>query len=107
MKKLGRRLQGRIPAGPSAKGGVNLSEAGMESILSEGAKAAGELGLGHHEDLVSMESNGLLEGSERGLTERAIKRCLQSLGTLGSGNHFMELQVVDEILDAAAAKHYG
>ena len=82
MKKLGRRLEGRIPAGPSGKGGVDLSEAGMESILCEGAKAAVELGLGHHEDLVAMESNGLLEGEERALSERALKRGARSLGTL-------------------------
>ena len=65
MKKLGRRLKGRIPAGPSAKGGVDLSESGLESILSEGAKAAVELGLGHDGDLASMESNGLLEANQR------------------------------------------
>ncbi len=107
MKKLGRRLKGRIPAGPSAKGGVDLSNSGMDSILAEGAKAAVELGLGHHEDLASMESNGLLEGSERGLSELAIKRGTLSLGTLGSGNHFMELQVVDEIFDTEAANAFG
>ena len=107
MKKLGRRLKGRIPAGPSAKGGVDLSESGMEAVLSEGAKAAAELGLGHDRDLASMESNGLLEGLERGLSERAIKRGSLSLGTLGSGNHFLELQVVDRILDAEAARAFG
>ena len=93
MKKLGRRLKGRIPAGPSAKGGVDLSESGLESILSEGAKAAVELGLGHDDDLVSMESNGLLEANQRDLSELAIKRGSLSLGTLGSGNHFLELQI--------------
>jgi len=107
MKKFGRRLKGRIPAGPSAKGGVDLSELGMESILAEGAKAAVELGLGHHEDLAAMESNGLLGGDERGLSERALKRGSLSLGTLGSGNHFLELQVVDAILDEEAARAFG
>ena len=107
MKKLGRRLKGRIPAGPSAKGGVDLSESGLESILSEGAKAAVELGLGHDDDLVSMESNGLLEANQRDLSELAIKRGSLSLGTLGSGNHFLELQVVDKILDVEAAKAFG
>ncbi|HJM68264.1 MAG TPA: RtcB family protein, partial [Candidatus Thalassarchaeaceae archaeon] len=107
MKKFGRRLKGRIPAGPSAKGGVKLSETGMEAILSEGAKAAVELGLGHHEDLAAMESHGLLEGDERGLSERALKRGSLSLGTLGSGNHFLELQVVDAILDEEAARAFG
>ena len=107
MNKFGRRLKGRIPAGPSAKGGVDLSELGMESILAEGAKAAVELGLGHHEDLAAMESNGLLDGDERGLSERALKRGSLSLGTLGSGNHFLELQVVDAILDEEAARAFG
>tara|TARA_B110000438_G_scaffold282141_1_gene308914 strand:+ start:4844 stop:6307 length:1464 start_codon:yes stop_codon:yes gene_type:complete len=107
MKKLGRRLKGRIPAGPSGKGGVDLSDSGMESILSEGAKAAVELGFGHHADLAAMESNGLLEGSERGLSERAMKRGALSLGTLGSGNHFLELQVVENILDVEAANAFG
>ena len=107
MKKFGRRLKGRIPAGPSAKGGVDLSQTGMESILSEGAKAAVELGLGHHADLDSMESNGLLEGNERGLSEIALKRGSRSLGTLGSGNHFLELQVVEDILDEQAAQAFG
>ena len=107
MKKFGRRLKGRIPAGPSAKGGVDLSQTGMESILSEGAKAAVELGLGHHADLASMESNGLLEGNERDISEIALKRGSRSLGTLGSGNHFLELQVVEDILDERAAQAFG
>ena len=107
MKKLGRRLKGRIPAGPSGKGGVELTSTQMESILSEGAKAAVELGLGHEGDLDSMESNGLLEGQQRTLSERAMKRGALALGTLGSGNHFLELQVVDKILDPDAAKAFG
>ena len=82
MKKLGRRLKGRIPAGPSGKGGVELTSTQMESILSEGAKAAVELGLGHEGDLASMESNGLLEGQQRTLSERALKRGELALGTL-------------------------
>ena len=65
-------MKGRIPAGPSGKGGVELTSAQMESILSEGAKAAVELGLGHEGDLSSMESNGLLEGQQRTLSERAL-----------------------------------
>ena len=54
-----------------------------------------------------MESNGLLDGDERGLSERALKRGSLSLGTLGSGNHFLELQVVDTILDEEAARAFG
>ena len=54
-----------------------------------------------------MESNGLLEGQQRTLSERALKRGELALGTLGSGNHFLELQVVDQILDPEAAKAFG
>jgi tRNA-splicing ligase RtcB len=107
MKKLGRRLKGRIPAGPSAKGGVDLSATQMEAILAEGGKAAIEMGLGHDADLLAMESHGLLEGDDRELSERALKRGSLALGTLGSGNHFLELQVVDEILDVEAAQAFG
>ena len=106
MKKLGRRLKGRIPAGLLERR-VELTSTQMESILSEGAKAAVELGLGHEGDLSSMESNGLLEGQQRTLSERALKRGELALGTLGSGNHFLELQVVDQILDPEAAKAFG
>ncbi|MDP6899459.1 MAG: RtcB family protein [Candidatus Thalassarchaeaceae archaeon] len=107
MKKLGRRLKGRIPAGPSGKGGVDLSPMMMDSILSGGAKAAIEHGWGEDRDLAAMESNGQLETYERNLSERALKRGELSLGTLGSGNHFLELQVVDQIVDQDAARAFG
>lgn len=107
MKKFARRLKGRIPAGPSGKGGVNLPDSTMDQILSEGAKAAAEHGWGEDRDLAAMESNGLLSTHERTLSERALSRGAFSLGTLGSGNHFLELQVVDRIEDAEAAKAYG
>ena len=107
LKKLGRRLKGRIPAGPSGKGGVDLSTTQMQTILAEGAKAAAEMGLGYDADLAAMESNGLLEGDDRRLSERALKRGALALGTLGSGNHFLELQIVDQIVDERAAKAFG
>ncbi len=107
MKKLGRRLKGRIPAGPSGKGGVEINRNQLDSLLSEGAKAAAELGLGYDSDLSSMESNGSLKGNQNRISERAIRRGELALGTLGSGNHFLELQIVDSILDPVAAKAFG
>ena len=56
---------------------------------------------------MSIESNGILDSKERNLSERAIKRGEKALGTLGSGNHFLELQVIDKIVDIEAAKAYG
>ena len=107
MKKLGRRLKGRIPAGPSGKGGVEVNRNQIDSLLSEGAKAAAELGLGYDSDLHSIESNGFLNGNQNRISERAIRRGELALGTLGSGNHFLELQVVDSILDEEAARAFG
>ena len=65
------------------------------------------MGWGESRDLASIESNGRLETNERNLGERAKKRGSKSLGTLGSGNHFLELQVVDSVVDEKAAKAFG
>jgi tRNA-splicing ligase RtcB len=104
---LAKKLSNRIPAGASGKGGVNLQPQELQDILERGAEASADMGWGFHEDLANIESNGLLEGDDRILSERAMKRGSKSLGTLGSGNHFLELQVVDRIVDEKAAKAFG
>jgi len=104
---LAKKLSNRIPAGASGKGGVNLQPQELQDILERGAEASADMGWGFHEDLANIESNGLLEGDDRILSERAMKRGSKSLGTLGSGNHFLELQVVDRIVDEEAAKAFG
>jgi len=106
-KVLAKLLSQEIPAGASSKGGVTLDETKMDRILSEGAEAAVEIGWGEAQDLDSVESNGMLECEEWNVGERAIKRGMKALGTLGSGNHFLELQVVDRIDDKEAAAAYG
>ncbi len=107
VKKIASELATRIPAGANRKGGVNLNQTQLQSVLSSGAKAAIDYGWGEDRDLASIESNGLLDSQERSLSERAMKRGEKALGTLGSGNHFLELQVVDKIVDKEAAKAYG
>ena len=106
-KSLVSALASQIPAGATSKGGVQLDETTMASVLSEGAKAAIDIGWGESEDLLAIESNGLLDSSEINVGERAQKRGMKALGTLGSGNHFLELQIVDRIEDPLAAKAYG
>ncbi len=106
-KNLAKRLAHLIPAGATSKGGVLLDSTQIDNILSEGANAAIEMGWGESRDLSSIESNGKLETNERNIGERAQKRGSKSLGTLGSGNHFLELQVVDSIVDENAAKAFG
>ena len=106
-KSLAKRLAELIPAGATSKGGVILDSTNIDYILSEGANAAIEMGWGESRDLSAIESNGKLETYERDIGERAMKRGSKSLGTLGSGNHFLELQVVDTIVDEKAAKAFG
>lgn len=97
--KLGGRLRGRIPAGGSGKGGVQLDERSLDEIIHGGAHAAHELGLAHDADLANIESGGRLE-TDGQVSTRAKQRGMKALGTLGSGNHFLELQVVERIEDS-------
>ena len=107
LKKLAGRLAGRIPAGGSGKGGVDITSSDLQDILQRGAHAAADLGHGHHADLAFLESNGLLETQEADLSQRALERGMKSLGTLGSGNHFLELQTVGSVVDEATAAAWG
>ena len=106
-KSLAAELSACIPSGATSKGGVILSPGEMDSILCSGASAAVEMGLGESVDLSAIESNGVLDSEERDVGGRARKRGSKSLGTLGSGNHFLELQVVDRIVDQRAASAFG
>ena len=107
VKKIALELANKLPAGATRKGGLNLSQTQLMSVLSGGAKAAVEYGWGENRDLANIESNGLLDSQESNLSERAMKRGENALGTLGSGNHFLELQYVDKIVDKEAAKAFG
>jgi tRNA-splicing ligase RtcB len=96
IDKLAGRLNGRIPSGGSGKGGLDISKQDLNDIISRGSNAMVDLGFAHQDDLKNIESKGVLETDE-GVSERAMARGLKSLGTLGSGNHFLELQTVQSI----------
>ena len=96
IDKLAGRLNGRIPSGGSGKGGLDISKQDLNEIISRGSNAMVDLGFAHQDDLKNIESKGVLETDE-GVSERAMARGLKSLGTLGSGNHFLELQTVQSI----------
>jgi len=107
IKKLGGRIAGRIPAGASGKGGLDINMSEIKQLTQGGAQAAVELGIGYDEDLAVLESNGLLEVEDNDLSSRALERGLRALGTLGSGNHFMELQSVEQVVDQETANQWG
>lgn len=85
-----------------------LTRGDLREILVEGPAPLVEKGLGEPEDPGRIESGGRLAGADpEAVSERACKRGLSQLGTLGSGNHFLEVQYVDEVYDGVAARAYG
>ena len=99
IDKLAGRLNGRIPSGGSGKGGLDISKTDLDDIILRGSNAMVDLSFAYDEDLKNIESLGALETDE-GVSERAFNRGLKALGTLGSGNHFLELQTVQTIEDS-------
>jgi tRNA-splicing ligase RtcB len=87
---------------------LRMSRGEIERVLVEGCAPLVEWVLGEAEDLGRIESGGRLAGADPGrVSGRAFERGLPQLGTLGSGNHFLEVQYVDEIYDEEAARAFG
>jgi tRNA-splicing ligase RtcB len=115
--ELGRRREAliheislRVPVGAGGRGArAGLAGAHLDRVLERGPTALLEdLGVGTEEDVRYTESLGRLEGADpRAVSPRARERGADQLGTLGSGNHFLELQRVEEIFDQDAADAYG
>ncbi|NJD36586.1 MAG: RtcB family protein [Betaproteobacteria bacterium] len=106
--RLADRLFARIPAGIGSTGGIRLDAAGMAAMLKGGARWAVGEGYGLDADLLRMEEFGCVAGADPGaVSEQAKKRQRDEMGTLGSGNHYLEVQVVSELLDEAAARTFG
>jgi tRNA-splicing ligase RtcB len=107
IKRLVSDLFKNIPTGVGSKGPIHLSKKDEARVAVEGAAWAVKNGYGKVEDLERTEDLGTLAGADPTyLSERAIKRGLEQLGTLGSGNHFLEIQVVDEIYDPRLAHDF-
>ena len=102
-------LQKRIPAGVGSKRATErLSRHDLEGVLEQGAAWMTQRGFGDAEDLAHIEAGGTLEGADPGrVSPRAFERGGPQLGTLGSGNHFLEVQVVDVVYHAPAAAEMG
>ena len=97
-----------VPSGVGSKGKVKLSRDDINDVLDYGAEWAVENGYGWDEDLEVLEENGRIKSADSSkVSDKAKKRGIPQLGSLGSGNHFLEIQVVDEIYNEKAAKAYG
>jgi tRNA-splicing ligase RtcB len=109
VERLVHELSRSVPTGYGRHGRLELSNDEMDRVLTEGASyVVRHRGLGREEDLERTESRGSLpDASARAVSERAKARGRDQLGTLGGGNHFLEVQVVDEVFDAPAAAALG
>jgi tRNA-splicing ligase RtcB len=98
-----------IPTGVGrGRAELRLGKEDLRAVLRRGAAWAVERGLGERRDLDALEENGCFDGADpRQVSEHALERGADQLGTLGSGNHFAEVQYVDEIYDEAAARAFG
>jgi tRNA-splicing ligase RtcB len=97
-----------VPCGVGSEGRIRLTGGQIDEVLSEGASWAVQNGYGWPEDLLVTEEQGCIDGAEaRNVSPSAKKRGSGQLGTLGAGNHFLEVQRVDEIFDRETAEAYG
>jgi len=97
-----------VPSGVGRGSNIKINWAELDEVLKNGAEWAVEKGYGIKEDLEHLEENGCLSpANPDDVSERAKKRGIGQLGTLGAGNHFLEIQKVDEIFDKDIAKKLG
>jgi tRNA-splicing ligase RtcB len=108
LEGLAHKLYSGIPAGVGAGGGLRVNRREQDAPLLEGSAWAVKNGLGRAEDLARIESGGAMTGANpRAVSNRAMERGRDQLGTLGSGNHFLEVQEVTDIYDEEAARAFG
>ncbi|NAY91321.1 RNA-splicing ligase RtcB [Muricauda sp. JGD-17] len=108
LEKLSKELNAQIPSGMGKSGHVRVYGDEMNEVLIKGAKWAVEHGYGSKEDLQYIESNGRLSFADPTLVSIMAKnRGADQLGTLGSGNHFVEVDYVEKIYDDDIAQTYG
>lgn len=98
----------QIPAGVGARGFIRLNQHEFDQVIVKGAAWAVEKGFGVPEDLESIEENGAIQGANpSNVSQKARERGINQLGTLGSGNHYLEVQKVGEIFDPSTATRLG
>ena len=97
-----------IPAGVGGEGNLRVDENELKQVMRKGAKWMIERGIGWPEDLEASEQGGCMDiAAPECISKDAIKLGRPQLGTLGAGNHFLEIQVVDEVYDQNAADAFG
>jgi len=108
QRELAHELSRSIPAGVGSTGAIHLGEAEMDAMLAGGAAWAVKRGWGSAQDLARIEEGGQMKHAKPGnVSPRARKRQRDEMGTLGSGNHYLEVQEVSAVFDARIAAIFG
>jgi len=108
IAELVEALFNEIPTGVGKSGRIDLNPGELKKVMTKGSRWAVEQGYGTAEDLEATEGRGYMEGADPdSVSDKAIKRGKNQLGTLGSGNHFLEVQMVEEVYYPEAADVFG
>ncbi len=108
LRDLVQALYHGVPAGVGSRRDLSLGPADMAGVLTKGAKWAVEQGYGSSADLPHIESEGALPGADPDqVSQKALERGRRQVGTLGSGNHFLEIQMVDTVYDDRIGDAFG
>ena len=108
IKELISTLFKNVPAGVGSKGVIDFSGGKFDDVLQYGAEWAVDSGYGWKEDLVATEEGGRMDSADPSkVSSKAKQRGIPQIGSLGSGNHFLEVDVVEKIFDEEAAKAFG
>ena len=110
LKELVDRLFQRVPAGVGSTGFVKISREEFRRVVEEGGRWCVGNGMGWEEDLELTEESGCIQGADSSkISEKAIDRGFKQIGTLGSGNHYLEIQVArrENICDEHLARAFG
>lgn len=108
LKELVNSMFNNCPSGVGSKGKLRLENKQLDEVLVAGVKWAVENGYGWKKDLERIEEDGCIEGADPdALSDLAMKRGRPQLGTVGAGNHFMEIQEVNEIMNEEIARKFG
>ena len=108
LEPLAHDLYRTIPAGVGSEGTLRLTTRELDEVLVHGARWAVTNGFGTEEELEFVEERGRVRGADpTAVSDRAKERQRNEVGTLGSGNHYLELQAVDRIFDSAIARAFG
>lgn len=108
LDTLADALNHYCPSGVGTEGSIHLTTSELDAVCRQGARWALKKGMASEEDLRRTEEGGCLEGADPAkVSQRAKQRGINQLGTLGAGNHFIEVDVIEQIFDAEAASAMG